>query len=87
MAEVRSGEPWLAEPANGTRVVVQYAPGGLFVLRRDDPLAVAGGWEDGRRWWRDHGDGMLSGPYLWTAVLDEALQVYRLVPLGEAPRG
>lgn len=82
-----SGEPWLAEPANGTRVVVQYAPGGLFVLRRDDALAAPGGWEPpGRRWWRDHGDGT-SGPYAWAQVLDEALAVYRLEPLGEAPHG
>lgn len=81
-------DPWLAEPADGVRVVVQYAPGGLFVLRRDDARAQAAAkhWGTGWRWWRDHGDA-LSGPYPWAHVLDEALAVYRLEPLGEAPRG
>lgn len=89
MAEAMSGEPWLAEPPDGIRVVVQYAhaTGMRFLVQRNDGMAARELGEDpDRRWWRDHGHG-LSGPYAWATVLDDAVAVYRLELIAEAPHG
>lgn len=91
MAEATtSGEPWMGELADGSRVVVRYAhaAGMLFDLQRDDETAAKylRGEEPMRRWWRDHGNGR-SGPYAWAQVLDDAVAVYRLELIAEAPHG